>query len=175
MLPPTPTRLRSREYGPCSVRERERGRRRKAHIEFTASTKTAADSGGPLPPALVRGTVGRGGCAATHAGGRAQCVVRSWAPSPIRKNSLQQHHPVRWLIIEKLGISARQPAQQPTLPFAGGGNSLAAISSIKMENAKKRCHAQCRQTQLHAHAHIHVPGACDLRGIDPRHRSHESM
>ena len=36
--------------------------------------------------------------------GRAQCVVRSWAPSPIRKNSLQQHHPVWWLIIEK-GVS----------------------------------------------------------------------
>ena len=54
------------------------------------------------PPALVRGMVGRGGGAATHAGGRAQCVVRSWAPSPIRKNSLQQHHPVRWLIIEKV-------------------------------------------------------------------------
>ena len=29
-------------------------------------------------------------------------MVRSWAPSPIRKNSLQQHHPVRWLIIEKV-------------------------------------------------------------------------
>ena len=26
-----------------------------------------------------------------HASGRAQCVVRSWAPSPIKKNSLQQH------------------------------------------------------------------------------------
>jgi hypothetical protein len=36
-----------------------------------------------LPPALVRGLVGRGSGAATHAGGRAQCVVRSWAPSPM--------------------------------------------------------------------------------------------
>ena len=33
---------------------------------------------------------------------RAQFVVRSWAPSSIRKNSLQQHHPVWWLIIEKV-------------------------------------------------------------------------
>ncbi len=32
--------------------------------------------------------------------------VRSWAPSPIRKNSLQQHHPVWWLIIEKQHKSA---------------------------------------------------------------------
>ena len=32
--------------------------------------------------------------AATHASGRAQFVVRSWAPSPIRKNPLQQYHSV---------------------------------------------------------------------------------
>ena len=42
--------------------------------------------------------------------GRAQFVVRSWAPSPIRKNSLQQHHPVWWLIIEKASLRPVPPA-----------------------------------------------------------------
>ena len=36
---------------------------------------------------------------------------RSWAPSPIRKNlSLQQHHPVWWLIIENRAAKARAGA-----------------------------------------------------------------
>ena len=76
---------------------------RPGHFDsFAISTRTASSIRRSRPPALVRGLVGRGSGAATHAGGRAQCVVRSWAPSPIRKNSLQQHHPVWWLIIEKV-------------------------------------------------------------------------
>ena len=46
-------------------------------------------------------------------------MVRSWAPSPIRKNSLQQHHPVWWLIIEKSGRRKRGTDQKGSVRIYG--------------------------------------------------------
>ena len=64
-------------------------------------------------------------------------MVRSWAPSPIRKNSLQQHHPVRWLIIEK-GTAATATAANTATTSARAKENAPAELPAKVHPLAKR-------------------------------------
>ena len=83
-------------------------------------------------------------------------MVRSWAPSPIRKNSLQQHHPV-WLLIIENGLSvlsalnpapalAPMPTLRPTAASTADADRAAlhtTASGVPNEHVSRLRHSFC--------------------------------
>ena len=102
--------MRRRLHAACARRDGKRKEKKGTAITLSAelarlTPDTRQQAVGRSVATVTAMAVQRAGyavCEGCIRSRRAQFVVRSWAPSPIRKNSLQQHHPVWWLIIEKV-------------------------------------------------------------------------